>query len=116
MVVTSYGVGQHVKLPGPSASRPNVYDFGTEYQYIYNDLVSKDPELYKKNGLLQMAERNVKVKKSAERWLDASSEQLDVVLTFDVKIFEIVVEDIVFRRKNQKGALVVVVNISVKDN
>ena len=30
--VSSYGVGQHVKLPGPSQKEPNVYDFGTTYQ------------------------------------------------------------------------------------
>lgn len=31
MDVYSYGAAQHVKLPGLSASRPNCYDFGTEY-------------------------------------------------------------------------------------
>lgn len=43
--VASYGTGQHVKLPGPSAREPNVYDFGTPYKYMFEELRRKDPEL-----------------------------------------------------------------------
>ena len=48
--------------------------------------------------------------------MDANSEQFDVVLTFDIKIFEIVVEDVIFRRRNTKSSPIAVLNISVKDN
>lgn len=44
--VASYGTGQHVKLPGPSIREPNVYDFGTPYKHMFDDLRRKDPELY----------------------------------------------------------------------
>lgn len=43
--VSSYGTGAHVKLPGPSLREPNVYDFGTPYKLIFDDLRRKDPDL-----------------------------------------------------------------------
>jgi len=36
--VRSYGTGDKIKLPGPSASQPNVYEFGTSYEEIHSDL------------------------------------------------------------------------------
>lgn len=44
--VSSYGTGGHVKLPGPSLREPNVYDFGTPYKQMYDELRRKDPDLY----------------------------------------------------------------------
>lgn len=44
--VSSYGTGAHVKLPGPSIREPNVYEFGTPYKQMFDDLRRKDPDLY----------------------------------------------------------------------
>ena len=46
-----------VKLPGPSASQPNIYEFGTSYSEIWTDLSRKDEALYKQNGILHMLDR-----------------------------------------------------------
>ena len=44
--VKSYGSGTHVKLPGPSPDKPNIYDFNTTYDQMYRDLMMKDRNLY----------------------------------------------------------------------
>ena len=44
--VRSFGTGTHVKLPGAAPDRPNVYDFSTTYDEIYNDLWKKDRQTY----------------------------------------------------------------------
>lgn len=52
--VSSYGTNGHVKLPGTSQREPNVYDFGTPYAEIYEDLRQKDEVFYSRKGLLQV--------------------------------------------------------------
>ena len=66
--VKSFGVGRTVKLPGVSKSQPNTYPFGKPYADIHADLLSKDEELYTRNGLLAMVKRNMGVKTAPEKW------------------------------------------------
>ncbi|CAN6468898.1 unnamed protein product [Victoria cruziana] len=114
--VSSYGTGAHVKLPGPSLREPNVYEFGTPYKQMFDDLRRKDPELYKRNGILPMLRRNSSVKLAPQRWQEnALDGTFDVVLTFEEKVFDMVLEDL----HNREGLLmkpVLVINLDVKDN
>ena len=44
--VFSFGTGDKVKMPGPSISQPNIYEFGTSYDEIYQDLSKKDKVMF----------------------------------------------------------------------
>uniref|UniRef100_M1BRT2 RNA polymerase II subunit A C-terminal domain phosphatase SSU72 n=1 Tax=Solanum tuberosum TaxID=4113 RepID=M1BRT2_SOLTU len=93
--VASYGTGQHVKLLGPSIREPNVYDFGTPYKQMFDNLCRKDVKLYSRNGILPMLKRNLGVKLAPQRWQDnAADGPFDVVITFEEKHFDLVLEDL----------------------
>ncbi|PNY16595.1 RNA polymerase II subunit A C-terminal domain phosphatase SSU72-like protein [Trifolium pratense] len=114
--VSSYGTGTHVKLPGPSLREPNVYEFGTPYKYMLDELRRKDPELYKRNGILPMLKRNAAVKLAPQRWQENAADGIfDVVITFEEKVFDMVVEDL-HNRDHVLLKTVLIINLEVKDN
>ena len=114
LVCSSYGIGNHVKLPGPSQREPNVYDFGTPYAHIRADLRKKDAALYTRNGLLKMLDRNVKVKRVPERFQESFA-QHDVIVCFEQRVFDICVETL-NARENESMESVLVLNLQTPDN
>lgn len=132
--VISFGTGSLVRLPGPSISQPNVYNFNSKtYDEIYNELSSKDRGLYRANGLLNMLERNRSVKRVPERWqdwfvgrprLDHQSDRgskgseggvVDVVITCEERCWDAVVDNLL-ERGSPLNKPVHVINVDIKDN
>lgn len=90
-IVRSFGTGDKVKLPGPGPDKPNCYEFGTSYDFIYKDLMNKDKALYTQNGLLHMLDRNRRIKSDPERFQDCE-EKFDIILTCEEKVYDQVLE------------------------
>ncbi|KAI8829356.1 Ssu72-domain-containing protein [Chytriomyces cf. hyalinus JEL632] len=111
--IESYGTGSAVRLPGPSIDRPNVYPFGTEYEVIHRDLVSKD-RAYTQNGLLTMLERNIKTKRAPESWQDCRK-IFNVIFTCEERCYDAVLEELMDR--GEKLSIPVhVINLEIRDN
>ena len=132
--VISFGTGSLVRLPGPTINQPNVYPFNTtSYSTMRSELESKDPRLYRANGLLNMLERNLSVKWGPERWqdwnvgkprLDHAEDKgsigveggvVDVVITCEERCWDAVVDDLVSRGGGLNKP-VHVINVDIKDN
>lgn len=134
--VISFGTGSLVRLPGPSITQPNVYNFNTtSYAHIYDELYSKDQKLYRNNGVLNMIERNKGIKWGPERFQDwvpgmpriehvANGEKgalgtesgvVDIIITCEERCWDAVVDDLM-----NKGAPlnrpVHVFNVDIRDN
>ena len=111
--IRSFGTGTNVKLPGPSRDRPNVYNFRTTYEEMYKDLLRKDKEYYKQNGILPMLERNKNIKPRPERFQECT-DKFDLILTCEERVYDQVVQDL-NSREQETCQPVHVVNVEILD-
>ncbi|XP_062940395.1 RNA polymerase II subunit A C-terminal domain phosphatase SSU72-like [Cynocephalus volans] len=112
--VRSFGTATHVKLPGSTPHKPNVYDFSTTYDQMYNDLLRKDKEFYTSNGILYMLDRNKRIKPRPERF-QSCNDVFDLILTCEERVYDKVVEHLT-SREQETCQPVHVVNVDIQDN
>ena len=93
-------VGENSRLDERRSER--VYTFGkATYADIRKDLIRLDENAYRQKGLIDMLERNMRVKEKPERWQDNSDEkEFDVVVCFEERVFDLVLADML--EKNAK--------------
>jgi len=112
--VRSFGTGDKVKLPGSAPDRPNIYDFGTPYDMMYQDLKKKDKSLYTNNGILNMLDRNRRIKNAPERFQNCN-DIFDVIFTAEERVYDQVIEDLA-TRDIINNSHVHIININILDN
>ncbi|KAL3474699.1 RNA polymerase II subunit A C-terminal domain phosphatase ssu72 [Aspergillus californicus] len=134
--VISFGTGSLVRLPGPSITQPNVYNFNsTSYAQMYDELMSKDERLYRNNGILNMLDRNRNVKWGPERFQDwvpglprvdhvskgdkgalgTEGGVVDAIITCEERCWDAVVDDLM-NKGSQLNRPVHVFNVDIRDN
>ena len=122
MDVRSFGTGREVRLPGRTAFEPKTFQFGVAYEEMWESL-TEDASLYGSTtsqieGVIELAKRARGVKYGPERWQSLRTKEqcaFDVVVAFEERIFDHVVEDLSSRDPTGEGRLVVVC-IDTKDN
>ncbi|KAL1232736.1 RNA polymerase II subunit [Trichinella pseudospiralis] len=107
--VCSFGSGDVVRLPGPSPTVHNIYSFSTPYEEIYKDLVAKDKNLYTCNGLLNMLDRNRRVKPHPEQFQEYKK-LCDVIICCEERVY------VLMKAQIEHSHLVHIINMDIEDN
>ena len=116
---SSYGTGTQVRLPGRTAMEPRIFKFGTPYNEMYTQLSSNmsDTQYFYRNGVLQLCQRGAAVKASPTRWQDCTTvNEHDVVICFEERIFDAVIEDLQTREPTADFREMHVICLDTKDN
>ena len=100
---------------------PRIFKFGTPYEDMYASMsvTPEDQAFFSRNGVLQLCRRGAAVKRAPQRWQDVPSEDLakhDVVIAFEERIFDAVVEDLQMREPTQEFSPIHVICLDTKDN
>lgn len=116
-----HGYQSSLSLPGRSAMEPRIFKFGTPYEEMYKSLAATpdDAAYFLKNGVLQLCRRGAAVKRAPQRWQDMESAEVgehDVVIAFEERIFDAVVEDLQMREPTENFSPIHVICLDTKDN
>mmetsp|Transcript_4092 Transcript_4092/g.7885 ORF Transcript_4092/g.7885 Transcript_4092/m.7885 type:complete len:155 (+) Transcript_4092:582-1046(+) len=98
---------------------PRIFKFGTPYAQMYESLATEDEAFFFQNGVLQLCRRGSGVKVAPQRWQDTPSTAIashDVVIAFEERIFDAVVEDLQTRDPTDDFAPIHVICLDTKDN
>lgn len=100
---------------------PRIFKFGTPYEEMYNSMSAtpEDEAFFIHNGVLQLCRRGAAVKVAPQRWQDMTSEFVsthDVVIAFEERIFDAVVEDLQTREPTENFEPIHVICLDTKDN
>ena len=121
LTVESYGTGTQVRLPGKSAMEPRVFKFGTRYEDMYKSMSATDEDeaFFIQNGVLGLCRRGASVKSAPQRWQDMPNSFItkhDVVIAFEERIYDAVVEDLQMREPTEDFEPIHVICLDTKDN
>ena len=100
---------------------PKIFKFGIPYAEMFKSLAAtpEDEAFFVRNGVLQLCRRGAAVKRAPQRWQDEPSELIakhDVVIAFEERIFDAVVEDLQIREPTENFAPIHVICLDTKDN
>ncbi len=111
--VYSFGTGTQVRLPHKDPYRQNVFQFGTPYRDILKALQGDAIDFYRGLGIEAMLERNIKLKTAPQRFQDSDLSPVDIVVTFEERVFDQAVDHLMASRGTRP---VHCINLDVKDN
>merc|ERR1739842_224240 len=91
------------------------YDFGTTYDEIFSDLSRRDKVLYTQNGILNMLDRNRRIKKGPQRLQD-TKRKYDIIFTAEERVYDQVLEHFSSDACSVTNQPVHVINLDIQDN
>lgn len=113
--VCSYGTNALMRLPGPNIATANEYSYKVTYEDIYEDLLRKDEQLYKSNGLLKLIERNMRIKRAPQYFFEENCTAFDVVITCEEKCFNAIFEHSRVKKDEKALKIIYLINVDIKD-
>ncbi|GAB5031899.1 rna polymerase ii subunit a c-terminal domain phosphatase ssu72-like [Nannochloropsis oceanica] len=119
--VVSLGTGRMVRLPAATAEGQVSFSFGTPYTEILKELEgqaqadAKLQEFYRRTKLLDILRRNARIKTAPERLQNIENLTYDVIVCFDIRVYDAVQEDLQCREARDLEPICVIC-IDTKDD